>query len=105
MTYLAAIAIGAFAFSPLLQQTTLHDALIFVIILPLLWASLRQGPQMPPTVALIISAFAVWCTAMQCGPFAKPSLNDPFILLLAFTISTASLSPRSEHRCSGERPH
>ena len=92
LTYLAAIAVGAFAFSPLLQQTTLHDALIFVIILPLLWASLRQGPRDTATVALIVSAFAVWCTAMQCGPFAKPSLNDSFILLLAFTISTAVLS-------------
>ena len=29
---------------------------------------------------------------MQCGPFAKPSLNDSFILLLAFMISTAVLS-------------
>ena len=43
-------------------------------------------------MALIISAFAVWCTLMQCGPFAKPSLNDSFILLLAFTISTSVLS-------------
>ena len=82
----------SFCFQSLLQQTTLHDALIFVIILPLLWASLRQGPRDTATVALIVSAFAVWCTAMQCGPFAKPSLNDLFILLLAFTISTAVLS-------------
>jgi DNA-binding CsgD family transcriptional regulator/PAS domain-containing protein len=43
-------------------------------------------------VALIISAFAVGCTLLQCGPFAKPSLNDSFILLLAFTISTSVLS-------------
>ena len=92
LTYLAAIAAGVIAFSPLLQQTTLHDALIFVVILPLLWASLRQGPRDTATVALIISAFAVWCTLLQCGPFAKPSLNDSFILLLAFTISTSVLS-------------
>ena len=92
LTYLAAIAVGAFAFSPLLQQTTLHDALIFVVILPLLWASLRQGPRDTATVALIISAFVVWCTAMQCGPFAKPNLNDSFMLSLAFMISTAVLS-------------
>jgi DNA-binding CsgD family transcriptional regulator/PAS domain-containing protein len=43
-------------------------------------------------VALIISAFAVGCTLLQCGPFAKPNQNDSFILLLAFTISTAVLS-------------
>ena len=78
--------------APLLQQTTLHDALIFVVILPLLWASLRQGPRDTATVALIISAFVVWCTAMQCGPFAKPNLNDSFMVSLAFMISTAVLS-------------
>src|SRR5262245_48261158 len=63
LTYLAAVAAAVIAFSPLLQQTTLHDAMIFVVILPLLWASLRQGPRDTATVALIISAFAVWCTA------------------------------------------
>src|SRR6478609_11724949 len=92
LTYLAAVAAGVIAFSPLLQQTTLHDAVIFVVILPLLWASLRQGPRDTATVALIISAFAVWCTAMQCGPFAKPSLNDSFIMSLSFMISAAVLS-------------
>jgi len=92
LTYFGAIAAGVIAFSPLLQHATLHDALIFVIILPLLWASLRQGPRDTATVALIISAFVVWCTAMQYGPFAKPSLNDSFILSLAYMISAAVLS-------------
>ena len=92
LTYLAAVAAGVIAFSPLLQQTTLHDVMIFVVILPLLWASLRQGPRDTATVALIISAFAVWCTAMQCGPFAKPSLNNSFIVSLSFMISAAVLS-------------
>ena len=92
LTYLAAVAAGGIAFSPLLHQTTLHNAVVFVVILPLLWASLRQGPRDTATVTLIICGFAVWCTAQQCGPFAKPSLNDSFILSLAFMISTAVLS-------------
>jgi integral membrane sensor domain MASE1/DNA-binding CsgD family transcriptional regulator len=92
LTYLAAVAVGVMAFTPLLQQTTLHDALVFVVVLPLLWAALRQGPRDTATVALIVSAFVVWCTVLQCGPFAKPSLNDSFILALAFIISTAVLS-------------
>ena len=75
-----------------MHQTPLHDALSFLVVLPLLWASLRQGPRDTATVALIISAFAVGCTLLQCGPFAKPNLNDSFILLLAFTISTSVLS-------------
>ena len=104
LTYLAAVAVGAIAFSPLLQQTPLHDALMFLVILPLLWASLRQGPRDTATVALIISAFAVGCTLLQCGPFAKPNLNDLFILLLAFMISTTVLS-RFERRCNCDEPY
>ena len=92
LTYLAAIAAGAIAFSPLFQGTALDDAVVWVVILPLLWASLRQGPRDTATVTLIVSAFVVWCTEMQCGPFAKPSLNDSFILSLAFMISYSALS-------------
>ena len=92
LTYLAAVAAGVIAFSPLLHQTVARDALAFLVVPPLLWASLRQGPRDTATVALIVSAFAVWCTVMQCGPFAKPSPNESFILLLAFTISAAVLA-------------
>ena len=92
LTYLAAVAVGADGFRPPDASDTLHEALGFLVVLPLLWASLRQGPRDTATVALIISAFAVGCTLMQCGPFAKPNLNNSFILLLAFMISTAVLS-------------
>ena len=92
LTYIAAVAVGGMVFTPLLEGTTRHDALVFIVVLPLLWAALRRGPRDTATVALIISAFVVWCTVMQCGPFAKPSLNDLFILSLAFMISTAVLS-------------
>ena len=89
LTYLAAIAVGVIAFSPLLQQTLLHKALGFLVVLPLLWAALRRGPRDTATVALIVSAFVVWCTKMQCGPFAQPNLNDLFIVSLAFMITSA----------------
>ena len=93
LTYLAAVAVGVMVFGcPVMHHIPVHEALGFLIVLPLLWASLRQGPRDTATVALIISAFAVGCTLLQCGPFAKPSLNDSFILLLAFTISTSVLS-------------
>jgi DNA-binding CsgD family transcriptional regulator/PAS domain-containing protein len=75
-----------------MHHIPLHEALGFLVVLPLLWASLRQGPRDTATVALIISAFAVGCTLLQCGPFAKPNQNDSFILLLAFAISTSVLS-------------
>ncbi len=93
LTYLAAVAVGVMVFGcPVMHHIPVHEALGFLIVLPLLWASLRQGPRDTATVALIISAFAVGCTLLQCGLFAKPSLNDSFILLLAFTISTSVLS-------------
>ena len=93
LTYLAAVAVGVMVFGcPVMHHIPVHEALGFLIVLPLLWASLRQGPRDTATVALIISAFAVGCTLLQCGPFAKPSLNESFILLLAFMISTAVLS-------------
>ena len=93
LTYLAAVAVGVMVFGcPVMHHIPVHEALGFLIVLPLLWASLRQGPRDTATVALIISAFAVGCTLLQCGPFAKPNLNNSFILLLAFTISTSVLS-------------
>jgi integral membrane sensor domain MASE1/DNA-binding NarL/FixJ family response regulator len=92
LTYLAAIAVGVLAFSPLSQQTFLHDALAFLVVFPLLWTALRRGPRDTATVALIISAFVAWCTAMQCGPFADPNQNDSFIDSLAFMISTSVFS-------------
>ena len=92
LTYLAAVVVGVIVFSPLLHQTPVRESLGFLVVLPLLWTSLRQGPRDTATVALIISAFAVWCAVMQCGPFAQPSLNDTFILSLAFMISAAVLS-------------
>jgi DNA-binding CsgD family transcriptional regulator/PAS domain-containing protein len=75
-----------------MHRVPVPDALAFLVLLPLLWTSLRQGPRDTATVALIISAFAVVCTLMGCGPFNKPNLNDSFILALAFIISTAVLS-------------
>ena len=93
LTYLAAVAVGVMVFGcPVMHHVPVPDALGFLVLLPLLWTSLRQGPRDTATVALIISAFAVGCTLLQCGPFAKPSLNNSFILLLAFTISTSVLS-------------
>jgi integral membrane sensor domain MASE1/DNA-binding CsgD family transcriptional regulator len=93
LTYLAAVVVGVMVFGcPAMHHIPIHEALGFLVVLPLLWASLRQGPRDTATVALIISAFAVGCTLLQCGPFAKPNQNDSFILLLAFAISTSVLS-------------
>src|SRR5262249_50766853 len=85
----ATIIIGIVAFSPLLQQTTARSPLGFVAIGPLLWAALRHNQRDTATVALMLSAFAIWGTLSDGGPFARPNLNDSFLLTIAFVISTA----------------
>jgi PAS domain S-box-containing protein len=85
----ATITIGFVAFSPLLGKTAAHGPLGFVAIGPLLWAALRYNQRDTATVALILSAFAIWGTLADGGPFARPYLNDSFLLTLGFVISTA----------------
>ncbi|HEX5765397.1 MAG TPA: MASE1 domain-containing protein [Woeseiaceae bacterium] len=89
LVYGAATAIGIVAFSPLLPQTGLRDPLGFLAVGPLLWAALRCGPRDTATVAAILATFAVWGTLMEGGPFARANLNQSFLLLLMFLISTA----------------
>lgn len=84
---LVAITIGAIAFSPLLNHQSSRNALAFLAVLPLLWAALRQGQRETATVALILSGFATWGVAARVGPFAQATLNDSFILLIAFIVS------------------
>jgi PAS domain S-box-containing protein len=87
--FLSAIGVGLIAFSPLVEQTASRSALAFFAILPLLWAALRRSPRDTATVALILSGFAIWGTLAQSGPFFHGALNDSFLVLLAFVISTA----------------
>ena len=82
-------AVGVVAFSPAIEQTADRGALAFLAILPLLWAALRRGPRDTATVAIILSVSAVWGTLLDGGPFARLTLNDSFLLLLAFMISAA----------------
>jgi len=82
-------AIGLFAFSPLIEQTAHRAPLAFLAILPLLWAALRLSQRETATVALLLSIFAVWATLFGGGPFARESLNESFMLVLMFMISTA----------------
>ena len=84
-----AILIGVLAFSPLIEQTPSRDPLGFLAVLPLMWAALRCGQRDTATVALVLSGFAVWGTMAGEGPFAGSTLNDAFLLLLMYMISTS----------------
>src|SRR5215813_8969346 len=89
LLYTATIAVGLVAFSPLLEQSPSRSSLAFLAILPLIWAALRQNQRDTATVALLLSSFAVWGTISNAGPFVRRSLNDSFLLLLAFIISVS----------------
>jgi two-component sensor histidine kinase/integral membrane sensor domain MASE1 len=89
LCYFGAVTIGLVAFSPLIPQVPVRDLLGFFAILPLLWAGLRLEPRHTATIALILSAFAVWGTFRNGGPFASSNLNESFLLLIMFIISTA----------------
>jgi two-component sensor histidine kinase len=84
-----AIAVGLVAFSPLVEQTSRRGVFAFLAIGPLLWAALRYSQRDTVTVAFVLSAFAIWGTLANNGPFAAANLNDSFLLLLMFVISTA----------------
>ncbi|MDP2410954.1 MAG: MASE1 domain-containing protein [Pseudolabrys sp.] len=81
------VAVGLIAFSPLLPRSEYTSPLAFLAILPLLWSALRRGPRDTATVALILTAFTIWATRAQAGPFAGVEQNETFVLLLTFIIS------------------
>lgn len=89
LLYGATVLVGLIAFSPMLEQTGARGPLAFLAIVPLLWAALVHGPRDTASAALILSAFAIWGTASGGGPFTRPDLNESFLLLLSFAISTA----------------
>jgi PAS domain S-box-containing protein len=83
----ATIIIGLVAFSPLIDQTPGREPLGFLAIVPLLWAALRRGQPDTALAALVLAGFAIWGTLAGSGPFARPNLNDSFLLLVMFVIS------------------
>jgi signal transduction histidine kinase/ActR/RegA family two-component response regulator len=87
--YAGAAAIGLVLFSPAITPAATTSPLGFLAILPLTWAALRCNQRDTATAALILSGFAVWGTSSGAGPFASSSLNDAFLLLLMFMISTS----------------
>jgi two-component sensor histidine kinase len=83
------IAVGLVAFSPLFEQTARRGAFAVLAVVPLLWAALRHNQRDTATATFLLSFFCIWGTLANGGPFARPSLNDSFLLVLAFVISTA----------------
>jgi PAS domain S-box-containing protein len=87
--FAGACAIGAIAFTPLVDHSAQRAPLGFLAAIPLLWSALRRGQRDTATVALILCGFAVVGTIFGAGPFAQQNLNESFLLLLMFMISIA----------------
>jgi integral membrane sensor domain MASE1/DNA-binding CsgD family transcriptional regulator len=90
LTYMAAAAIGLVCLGPLLPETSIQDAISYLIIVPLLWAALKQGPRDTATVALITSVIAAWNFAYSFGhsdAVSDAGIHSHIVPLLAFIIS------------------
>jgi PAS domain S-box-containing protein len=85
----ATIFVGVIAFSPIIPEVSVRGPLAFVAVAPLLWSALRHTQRDTAMVAFVLSAFAIAGTLSDGGPFARPDLNDSFLLVLAFVIATA----------------
>jgi PAS domain S-box-containing protein len=81
---LCAAAVGAVALGPVFEPSSGRNALTFLAVVPLFWAALRRGQRDTATVALILSAFAVWGVAAGTGPFVQLTLNASLLLLVSF---------------------
>jgi PAS domain S-box-containing protein len=81
----AAVAIGLFAFSPVVELNVDRAPLGFIATVPLVWAALWQNQRDTATVALILAGFAVWGTASD-GVLPDTPLNQSFLLLVALII-------------------
>jgi PAS domain S-box-containing protein len=83
------VGVGLLAFSPLIEQTAMRGLLAFLAIVPLLWAALRHNQRDTAIAALVLCVFAVWGALANGGPFAHANLNDSYLLIVMFVISTA----------------
>jgi two-component sensor histidine kinase/integral membrane sensor domain MASE1 len=84
----ATIIVGLVSFSPLIEETSVRGPLAFLVVAPLLWSALRNDQRDTATVSVVLCAFAIWGTLSYGGPFAGANLNDSFLLVIAFVIST-----------------
>ena len=90
--FAVAVVVGLIAWSPLFDQTVLRNSLGVLGVLPLLWAALRCGQRDTATVAFILSCFAIWGSLAGDSPFKDSALNDTFLLLTMFVLSTTVTS-------------
>ena len=77
------------AFNELLSQQRQYS---FLILLPLIWASLRGNQRAAATAALIFCGLAAWSLPDAGRSLAATGLNGSLLFLLALSISTSVAS-------------
>lgn len=63
--------------------------IIYLCILPILWAVFRFGPREAAAALLLLSGLAIWGTQQGFGPFVRATPNESLFLLQAFLGVTA----------------
>ncbi|MGH9868065.1 MAG: MASE1 domain-containing protein [Candidatus Polarisedimenticolia bacterium] len=58
--------------------------LIFLIVPPLIWTSLRFGPRGAAAAVMLVSGIALWSTVHGLGPFAGRPTNEALLLVQSF---------------------
>src|SRR5262249_24892394 len=86
-TIVAASAVGLIAFRPVVGEGGDGGGLVFRAALPRVWSAVGGGGGDPATAMFILSGFAALCTLAVGGPFAGATLDDAFLLLIAFMLS------------------
>jgi len=83
-------------FGPLLAPD-LRSAAAFLLMLPLLWVTLRSSPQITATAALILAGSAIWGAVADPHPlFAIGSDSSPLLFLFVISTAVASLALNAE---------
>jgi signal transduction histidine kinase/ActR/RegA family two-component response regulator len=90
--FVAAGALGAFAFNPMSATISSMAPLAVLAVLPPMWAAMRRGPRDTATASLIFLCFAAWGTIFGGGPFAPGMREGSATLLLMFMIGIATPS-------------
>jgi PAS domain S-box-containing protein len=97
--FILGAAIAVVAYSPLIDSELLGDrfkalltdriVLAFLVVLPLMWASLRGSQRNAATTALIFVETAAWCLASGASSFRNADSNETLLLLLALALGTS----------------
>ena len=105
LTYLAAVAVGVMVFGcPVMHHIPVHEALGFLIVLPLLWASLRQGPRDTATVAPYHFRIRGWVYAVAVRALRQAKPQRLIHTVAGLHDQHFRALPGSKHRCSRETP-